>query len=334
MRIKLVGSSGLRSSEIVLGTMTFGEKRGWGADADEATAIMARYVELGGTTIDTAPNYAGGASEEIVGRFASDRRDSLVLSTKYTASSSSHPLAGGNSRRTMIQSVEGSLCRLGTDRIDILWLHFWDFTTSIDEVLRAADDLTRSGKILYFGLSDTPAWIASRAVTIAELTRMAPVIGLQLEYNLASRDAEHELLPLAQACGLGVFCWGPLAAGALAGGEHPVRRPLNTIPPEIATAAAKAQAIARDAGHPLRGMALRWIMRSGHAPCFPIVGARSAAQLAQTLGDLDQPLSPEQEEALSAISAPRAIFPAALLRSSYLRKFALGSPDLFDLPGM
>lgn len=185
---------------------------------------MAAYIERGGTTIDTAPNYAGGASEEIVGRFAKSRRDELLLSTKYTASNSPHPLAGGNSRRAMIQLVEASLARLGTDRIDLMWLHFWDFTTPLDEVLRAADDLCRASKMLYFGLSYTPAWLASRAVTMAELTRTIPVSALQLEYSAAVRDVEHELLPLAAACELGVFCWGPQAAGARPGSRAMSRR--------------------------------------------------------------------------------------------------------------
>ncbi|MBP6434159.1 MAG: aldo/keto reductase [Sphingorhabdus sp.] len=332
MRIKLVGRSGLRSSEIALGAMTFGDKRDWGTPPDEAEAILAAYVEHGGTTIDTAPNYASGASEEIVGRFARSRRDELVISTKYTGSTSSHPLAGGNSRRAMVQSVEASLRRLDTDRIDLLWLHFWDFTTPLDEVLRAADDLVRAGKILYFGLSDTPAWLASRAVTMAELTRSAPVVALQLEYNAASRDVEQDFLPMAKACDLGVFCWGPLAAGALAAGSAPQRRPASAIPAEVAEAAIRLQAIAGDLGRSTGSVALRWIMQSGLASCFPIIGARSGQQLSQMLGDIADPLDDATMQGINGIAASAPTFPNRLIQSSYLRKFAFGDASRFNLP--
>lgn len=334
MRIRLVGGSGLRSSELALGTMTFGETRKWGTPAAEAEAILAAYVERGGTTIDTAPTYADGASEEIVGRFARGGRDELVLSTKFTASASSHPLAGGNSRRAIVQSVEASLRRLGTDRIDLLWLHFWDFTTPVEEVLRAVDDLVRAGKVLYFGLSDTPAWLASRAVTMAEVTRSAPVVALQLEYNVASRDVEHELLPLAKACDLGVFCWGPMAAGALAGGSSPQRRAAAALPAAIAAVATQLGDIARDTGLPMGALALGWLMQSDKAGCFPILGARSQGQLVETLDALGCPLEASVMEAISALATPAAIFPLRLITSSYLRTFALGAPDRVQLPGV
>jgi aryl-alcohol dehydrogenase-like predicted oxidoreductase len=332
MRIRMVGGSGLRSSEIALGTMTFGETRAWGTPPEEAEAILAAYVERGGTTIDTAPNYAGGASEEIVGRFAKGRREELVLSTKFTASGSPHSVAGGNSRRAMMQSVEASLRRLGTDRIDLLWLHFWDFTTPLDEVLRAADDLVRAGKILYFGLSDTPAWLASRAVTIAELTRSAPVAALQLEYNAATRDVEHELLPLADACDLGVFCWGPLAAGALAAGDGPVRRAASSVPDDVSQIAGRLKTIVGDMGCPVGAVALRWLLQSPQAQCFPILGARTAKQLADVLDGLGDPLGGDVLAAIEALARPPAIFPNRLIRSSYLRKFAFGDSARFEMP--
>jgi aryl-alcohol dehydrogenase-like predicted oxidoreductase len=332
MPVRMIGGSGMRSSEVVLGSMTFGESRAWGTSPEEAEAIMTAYVDRGGTTIDTAPNYAGGESEEIIGRFAKARRDELVLSTKYTASGSEHPLAGGNSRRAMVQSVEASLRRLGTDRIDLLWLHFWDFTSPLDEVLRAADDLVRAGKVLYFGLSDTPAWLASRAVTIAELTRSAPVVALQLEYNPASRDVENELLPLADACDLGVFCWGPLAAGALASGDMPIRRAASTVPDEVAHVASRLKTLASEVGRPVGALALRWLLQSGRAQCFPILGARTAQQLTGLLDGLGDPLNDEVLGMIDAIAKPGAIFPHRLIQSSYLRKFALGDLSRIEMP--
>lgn len=334
MKIRLVGGSGLRSSSVVLGSMTFGEQRSWGASEEESQAILQAYFDRGGTTIDTAPNYSGGKSEEIIGRFAKCRRDQLVLSTKYTASSSAHPLAGGNSRRSMIQSVETSLTRMGTDRIDLLWLHFWDFTTPLDEILRAADDLVRAGKILYFGLSDTPAWIASRAATMSEMARGVPITALQLEYNAASRSVENDLLPLADACEMGVFCWGPLAAGALANGDDPQRRRPDTLPPEVAAVAQKLVNLGKEAGRSTQHLALRWLVQSRQATCFPIVGARTATQIANTLDGLGEPLGDEIMEAITAMAKAPESFPRGLINSPYLRKFSLGQPDRLFPPAI
>lgn len=331
LRQVLVGRSGLRSSEVALGTMTFGDGRSWGCPAEEALAIMARFADAGGTTIDTAPNYAEGRSEEIVGEFAQGRRDELVISTKYTASSSPHPLAGGNSRRSMTQSVEASLRRLRTDRIDLLWLHFWDGTTPIDEVLRAADDLVSAGKVLYFGLSDTPAWIASRAVTLAEERRQTPVVAVQLEYNVAARGVERDLLPMANALGLSAFCWGPLAAGALAGGREPQRMSDERIAPLTRQVREGLAAIALRVGASPRRLALRWLMQSG-AGRIPIVGARTATQIDEILADLAEPLDAATLAEVDALADGGALFPMPLIASPYLRRFALGNPALFGEP--
>ncbi|MXO73013.1 aldo/keto reductase [Alteraurantiacibacter buctensis] len=334
MQQVLVGSSGLRSSALALGTLTFGESKAWGSPPDEATAIMRRFVHAGGTTIDTAPNYADGRSEEIVGAFARDRRDELVLSTKYTASSSAHPLAGGNSRRSMIQSVEASLRRLQTDRIDLLWLHYWDGTTPVEEIMRAADDLVCAGKILYFGMSDTPAWLVSRAVTLAEQQRRAPVVGIQVEYNLAVRGVERDLLPMADAMNLAVFCWGPLAAGALAGATTPQRLPSERIPTAILEVRNALAAIAANCGSAPANLALRWLMQSRHNR-IPIVGVRTAEQLDDLLSAAAAPLDTETFTMIDGLANAGALFPMPLINSTYLRKFALGTPDRFSpaLPG-
>lgn len=331
LRQILVGHSGLRSSEIALGTMTFGDARNWGCSAKVAEEIAERFVEAGGTTLDTAPNYANGLGEEIVGAFARGRRDELVISTKYTASSSAHPLAGGNSRRSMMQSVEGSLRRLGTDRIDLLWLHFWDYTTPLEEILRAADDLVSAGKILYFGLSDTPAWLASRAFTMAEQQRRAPVVGIQLEYNAASRGAERDLLPMAEALDLACFCWGPLAAGALSGSESSHRQNLEKLPPALRTVRDGLLAIAAGTGHSPQQLALRWLMQSGKGR-IPILGARTPEQLTEILARIDKPIDPETFDKIDTLAGPGTLFPTPLIQSSYLRKFALGTPELLTLP--
>ena len=171
MNYRLLGNSGLRVSEIALGTMTFGTDWGWGADPDEARKIYEAFRSAGGNFVDTASIYTNGSSETIVGGLVGPERGSIVLGTKYTLSTAlnQHPNAAGNSRKTMIQSIEGSLRRLKTDYIDIFWLHAWDFTTPIEEVLRGLDDLVTQGKVLYLGISDTPAWIVSQANAIAQL---------------------------------------------------------------------------------------------------------------------------------------------------------------------
>jgi len=327
----LVGNSGLRSSQIALGTMTFGEGRDWGCSADEAMDILSRFVEAGGTTIDTAPNYANGGSEKIIGRFASGKRDELVLSTKYTASSTKTPLAGGNSRRSMVQSVEASLKRLDTDRIDLLWLHFWDFTTPLDEILRAADDLTRAGKILYFGLSDTPAWLASRAVTIAELRNLAPVVAIQLEYNVASRGVETDLLPMAENLGLSAFCWAPLAAGALTDGTARKRNSGKRLPSYVQTARDGLASIAAKTGIASHHLALLWLLGSGRN-LIPIVGARTSDQLTEMVQAISASLDAEIIDEISGLATPKLPFPTKLIESDYLRTFALGTPERYDKP--
>ncbi|MDX3898935.1 MAG: aldo/keto reductase [Sphingobium sp.] len=319
MRHRLLGGSGLRVSELCLGTLTFGERKDWGADADTAFAILTRFSDAGGTFIDMAPNYGDGAGEEIVGAFVTGRRHDFVLATKFTAATQRHPLAGGNSRKAMIHSVEASLRRLGTDYIDLLWLHFWDGTTPIDEIARGLDDLVSSGKILYAGFSDTPAWLVSRAATIAELRGWARPVAIQLEYNILARTPERELLPMAEAMDLGRVCWGPLAAGALTGGEH---TRLAKIPPRLAEGAAACVEIATAAGSSPIALALGWLISRG---CVPVVGARRPEQLDEALAL--ETIAPDVLAKLDAIATPDLGFPHALIGSSYLRRFALGEPD-------
>jgi aryl-alcohol dehydrogenase-like predicted oxidoreductase len=174
---RLLGRSGLRVSPLALGTMTFGSDWGWGAAKDEARRIFDAYVDRGGNFVDTANQYTNGTAERLVGEFTSDRRDSLVLATKYTLTSrAGDPNSGGNHRKSMVRSVEDSLRRLGTDYIDLLYLHAWDFTTPVEEILRAMDDLVRAGKVLYVGISDTPAWQVARMQAIADLRGWSPLV--------------------------------------------------------------------------------------------------------------------------------------------------------------
>src|SRR3954467_12466780 len=215
---RLLGRSGLRVSPLALGAMTFGTDWGWGADERDARRIFDAYVDRGGNFIDTANQYTNGTSERFVGEFAGDRRERLVIATKYTLTTRpGDPNAGGNHRKSMLRSVEESLKRLKTDYIDLLYLHVWDFTTPVEEIMRAMDDLVRAGKVLYVGISDTPAWQVARMQTIADLRGWSPLIALEIEYSLIERTVERDLIPMARELGLGVIPWSPLASGVLSG---------------------------------------------------------------------------------------------------------------------
>lgn len=206
MRYKLLGNSGLRVSELALGTMTFGEENAAGvADKSVSRKLFDAFIEAGGNFIDTANDYTGGTSERHLGEFitSTGERDRFIVATKYTANMRpADPNGGGNSRKSMVQSVEASLKRLQTDYIDLLWVHMWDSVTPIEEVMRGLDALIRSGKVLYIGVSDHPAWIVSQANTLAELKNWTPFVALQIEYSLIQRTPERELLPMAQGFGL------------------------------------------------------------------------------------------------------------------------------------
>ena len=170
MRYKLLGHSGLRVAELCLGTMTFGEDWGWGASKEESRKIFDAYVEAGGNFIDTSINYTNGSAEKYVGEFIVSDRDRFVVATKFSLSTrKDDPNAGGNHRKNMMQAVEVSLKRLNTDHIDLYWMHMWDMVTPIEEVMHGLDDLVRAGKVLYVGISDTPAWLVAQANTLASM---------------------------------------------------------------------------------------------------------------------------------------------------------------------
>src|ERR1044072_2499178 len=218
MRYYLLGKSGLKVSEICLGTMTFGKEWGWGASKEDSRKMFDAYVNLGGNFIDTANIYTNGTSEKYVGEFVSSDRDRFVIATKYTSNTrAGDPNAGGNHRKNMVQSLEASLKRLNTDYIDLYWVHAWDHTTPVEEMMRALDDMVKSGKILYIGISDAPAWIVSQANTLANLKGWTEFSSIQIEYSLIERTSERELLPMANALDIGITAWSPLGSGVLTG---------------------------------------------------------------------------------------------------------------------
>jgi aryl-alcohol dehydrogenase-like predicted oxidoreductase len=332
MRYRLFGRSGLRVSELALGTMTFGTDWGWGADRDECRRMFDAYAEAGGNFVDTASNYTDGSSERIVGELVAGDRDHWVLATKYTLSGRrDDPNAGGNHRKNLVRTLEGSLGRLGTDRVDLLWVHMWDGMTPVEEVVRALDDLVRAGKVLYVGVSDTPAWVVARAVTLAELRGWAPFTGLQVPWSLADRAVERELLPMAAALDLAVTPWGLLEGGELTGKylsalDGPARSRPEDVSRRVNELAAEVVAVAEELGRPAAQVAINWVRQQDFGcPVVPILGARSAGQLRDDLGCLGFALAPEQLARLEAASGFRLGFPRSFLESDHVRGLIFGT---------
>jgi aryl-alcohol dehydrogenase-like predicted oxidoreductase len=327
---RLLGRSGLRVSPLALGSMTFGEE--WGAEERESRRIFDAYVDRGGNFIDTAGFYADGKSEELTGRFAESKREQLVLATKYSlVRGVGDPNSAGNGRRNMMRTVETSLRRLRTDRIDLFFLHVWDDTTPADEILRAFDDLVAQGKILYLGISDTPAWQIARLQTMAELRGWTQLAGLQVEYNLIERTAERDLIPAAQALGIGVLPWSPLGSGRLsgkyatgasseaAGGRGAMLVAGGRIT-ERATAIADAvKAVADEIGVTSAQVAIAWTL-TNPAVVSPQIGARTQRQLDDNLGALDVVLEPDHLARLEEASHFELGFPHDFLSAPLIRQ--------------
>jgi aryl-alcohol dehydrogenase-like predicted oxidoreductase len=332
MRYTLLGRSGLRVSEAALGTMTFGEAWGWGASEDECRRMFDAYVEAGGNFVDTACNYTDGASEEIVGRLVEPNRERFVVATKYTLTSRrDDPNAGGNQRKNLVQTLEASLRRLRTDYVDLLWLHMWDGMTPVDEVVRALDDVVSSGKALYVGISDTPAWVVSQAVAIADLRGWSRFVALQAPYSLADRDVERELLPMARSLGLAFTPWGMLEGGALTGkylADAAEPRRYDGVGPKTNAIAREVVAVADELGASPAQVAIAWV-RAQPWHTVPILGARSEGQLRDDLGALELELAPEHLERLAAVGEFRPGFPREFLESEHVRGLIFG--DTFDL---
>ncbi len=327
MHYRLFGRSGLRVSELALGTMTFGEAWGWGAPRDESRRIFERFAEAGGNFVDTANNYTDGESETFVGEFIGSERDRWVVATKYTLTTSrDDPNAGGNHRKNLVRSLDGSLRRLGTDYVDLLWLHMRDATTPIDEAVRALDDQVRAGKVLYVGISDSPAWVAAQANTIAELRGWTPFVGLQVPYSLLDRDAERDLFPMAAAFGLTVTAWGTLEQGILSGSRPEERLRERGQPSERAQQAATAlNEVAGAHGCSAAQAAIAWVRSRPRPPeIVPILGCRTEAHMTDNLGALDVQLSEAEVDALDAVAPPRLGFPRDFLESAHVRNLIYG----------
>lgn len=330
MNYKLLGRSGLKVSELCLGTMGFGTEAGWGADKQTSFAIMDAFANAGGNFLDTANVYKLGTSEKIIGEYVHNHdRDYFVLATKYALKDNmTNPNASGNNRKNMMRSVEESLRRLKTDFIDVLYLHIWDDLTPMDEVLRGMDDLIRQGKVNYAAISDTPAWQVAKGNTLAELMGWSQFIALQVEYSLIQRTPERELIPMAKHFGMTVTPWAPLGGGVLSGkylrGEQGRIKPESRRLDERSIGITKAVvAIADELGVSASHVALQWTMNQGFS-CIPIVGATKVSQLADNLKTVSVSLTKEYLQKLDEVSSIDLGFPGEFFKEEGVRTNSFG----------
>ncbi|MGA2550566.1 MAG: aldo/keto reductase [Burkholderiaceae bacterium] len=345
-----LGASGLRVSRLALGTMTFGTAWGWGADKDMARSLFNHYLEAGGNLVDTADLYTNGESERWVGEFIRERgvREKVVLATKFSFSADpTNPNAGGNGRKNMLRAIDGSLKRLGTDYVDLYLLHAWDQVTPVEEVMRTFEDLIRSGKVRHAGLSNVPAWYASRAQTAAEVRGSEPISALQLEYSLAERSIEDEFVPLGTRYRMGVMAWSPLSSGLLSGKYRPSRDGasgdgrLRTLGASSNPAFAKfternfaivaeLERVANTLGRSMAQVAINWV---AHRPgvATVLIGATRFEQLNDNLHALEFEIPPELNARLDAASVPASRFPYSFF-TPQMQAMLAGTHALGDKP--
>lgn len=353
----LLGRSGLRVSPIALGAMTFGQELGWCADRATAAALLDTYLDAGGNFIDTADMYTGGTSETWLGELIAERgqRERIVLATKYTYSSDpANPNAGGNQRKHLMRALDASLTRLKTDFIDLYWMHTWDRLTPVEEVMRTMDDAVRAGKIRYVGLSDTPAWYAARAQTLAQWRGFEPVAALQVEYSLIERNVENEFTDLAAELGMGLVPWSPLAMGLLSGKYTPSKTGADAdfgtgrlqttsaggdpspgfdkLTERNFAIVAELERVADEAGASMAQLALRWLHGKPGVSSI-IVGATKPAQLQDSLGALSDALTPAHIARLDAAGAPGTPFPYYMFSARQQRMINGDGPVVRHAPG-
>ena len=340
---RTLGRSGLIVSPLALGTMTFGNP-GWGSSDDVSRQIFDAYLEAGGNFIDTADVYSGGRSEELVGQFIADRgaRDRVVLATKFGFNAErGNPHAGGNGRKQIYRALEGSLKRLGTDYVDLYWLHVYDMVTPVEEVVQTLGDLVRAGRIRYFGFSDMPAWYAVKAATLAQVQGVPGPVAMQLEYSLVARQIEAEHLPAAREGKLGVVPWSPLAGGFLAGkyrqgedhsgqgrlgGSNPFSGPFTKFTERNWAILDTLRTLADEIGRPPAQVALAWAAAQPGITST-LIGASKLTQLEDSLAALEINLTPPQLQALGSVSSPGLHF-----FSPDLRRVVFGDAEVEGWP--
>lgn len=347
---RALGRSGLVVSPLCLGTMTFGPGD-WGADEAGSRAIFDAYRDAGGNFVDTADIYSGGVSEEYVGKFIRDTgsRDDIVLASKFGFNGSRSPLsinqdragnphAGGAGAKNIHRALNASLRRLGTDYIDLYWMHIWDGVTPVAEIVQTLGDLVRSGKVRYFAFSDMPAWLAIKAATIATERHVPGPIAMQVEYSLVARDIEAEHLPAAHEGGMGVMPWSPLAGGFLTGkykrddtsgtgrlsGANPFGD--SKFSDRNWEILATLTEVAAEQDRTPAQVALAWVMAQ-RGVVSTIVGARSVSQLTDNITATKVKLTQDQMNRLDQISALRGGFSASLT-TPMIRRMVYGGNDV------
>lgn len=340
MKYHLFGRSGLRVSEICLGTMTFGEDFGWGTSKKECRQIFDIYANAGGNFIDTANYYTRGTSEQMLGEFLEGQREKFVVATKYALSTDpKDPNASGNGIKNMHQAVEASLKRLKTDYIDLYWVHVWDQVTPIEEVMRGLDTLVRLGKVLYVGLSDYPAWNIAEANTLAHMRGWAPVAGMQLEYSLATRGIEREHISLAKHHKMAIAAWSPLAMGVLTGKylkqqDKKARFKINPgwgnnyLNDKNQAIAEEVIKIAKESERTPAQVAINWVRQHDDVNIIPIIGARNPKQLQDSLESTQFELSKDEIQRLNAVSAIELGFPYEFLNKPDIRRTVMGESEI------
>lgn len=347
---RTLGRSGLVVSPLALGTMTFGPGA-WGADEAASRDVFNAYRAAGGNFVDTADIYSGGESERLVGRFITETksRDEIVLATKFAFNGSASPLtgaqagsgnpnAGGAGAKNIHRALDASLRRLGTDYVDLYWMHIWDGVTPVEEIVQTLGDLVRSGKIRYYALSDLPAWLAMKAATLAAERGVPGPIAIQVEYSLVARDVESEHVPAAREGGMGVMPWSPLAGGFLTGkyrrddtsdsgrlsGANPFGQSKFADRNWLVLDTLKA--VAAEVERSPAQVALRWVMQRPGVTST-LIGVRDAAQLAGNLVATEFALSDDQMSRLNEASAPVAGFSASLT-APMIRRMVFGGNDV------
>jgi aryl-alcohol dehydrogenase-like predicted oxidoreductase len=317
MKNKLFGRhTGLPASELILGAASLGSRRGYGAVAEEIPKILTAFADAGGNFIDVADQYQLGEAEEIVGKFIAQQRSNFIICTKYTRSSETDPSPAnsGNHRKAMRQAVEASLKRLKTNYIDIYMPHFDDGSTPLEEIAMGLEDLVTSGKVLYSGLANFPAWKA------AAIASNIPLVALQFEYNLVQRTADRELMSMATHFGLATMLYSPLAGGLLTGkyrkGSHgrltlaaPEGYQENAVQKAIID---QLEMIATEVEATPGQVAMAWVLTRN---AFPIIGARTLAQINDSLKALDVHLTADQVSRLDSISSITMGYPHDLLKT-------------------
>lgn len=335
MTYRRLGNSGLIVSDLCLGTMIFGEDGPRSTSPETATRMIHRFLEAGGTFIDTADVYAGGRSEEIIGHALEGRRDDIVLATKVRFPTGDGQNDQGLSRHHIMRGVRASLRRLQADVIDVLYVHCWDPFTPLEETLRALDDLVSQGDVRYVGVSNFKAWQLVKALGISDANGYARFVAGQYQYSLVQRDLEYEFEDLCRTEGVGLVPWGPLGGGFLSGkyrrGERPSEGRIATATEEQAESWGRRSTdqnwhvleavgeIAEERGATYAQIALAWL-RAKPTVSSVIIGARTMDQLEDNLGAANLNLTPEEVDVLDAASALPELYPYSMIETYGTRR--------------